>query len=517
MLLAKWDRLQKWVHIQEREVLAKEATKFFDEEQATILKELMGGRLVFDDKLGERMAALAQGPGVFITAIDKFKGEQNPLWKTPQTREQFHTLLNQIYSLEGAGTTLIDFPKAGMSLETGHLISLFGSLGQASGLKAVILSAVSKVVIAAAARGIQIEVDVPLYLAIAEEHQEKLADSLTELLQNAVKYSDPQKGQKTIRIAWDPKQLGLTVVDNGIGMKEPQRIWEEGYQESPDATADRGGLGLAIVKKDLAEIGWQISVESTPDIGSTFTLTPPAAAEPFDLKLLTPEIINTMPPEEKIRLAKQLFLELKKAALTAINAVERLRENDVEKLRVLKDWLIRGRIREIDSLFPGDPSPPITYLLTSLSSSVQQYPLSVEAAIEYGLIQLQTGEWNWEKAKEYILERKNQEETALVDQHGFKYDKSQREISVDLVHYYLRSRSPLQESWEESRWVLHFPKTCEPPSKTPPHGLKHSPWPPDPANDIALKTILELLGWRMTVEETAENIVVRLDFGENSI
>ena len=72
------------------------------------------------------------------------------------------------------------------------------------------------------------------------------------------------------------------------------------------------------------------------------------------------------------------------------------------------------------------------------------------------------------------------------------------------------NRSTQDKSWDGQQWVLKYPLTCEP-ANLP------FPLPPNPKDDIFLNTILEALGWKMTVTETDQHLVVRLDFGEGGI
>ena len=80
-----------------------------------------------------------------------------------------------------------------------------------------------------------------------------------------------------------PRRYRIRVRDNGRGM-EPEvaaHIFERFFREDSSRTRDTGGsgLGLAIVKSLVEQHGGEISVESTPSVGSTFTVRLPAAAE----------------------------------------------------------------------------------------------------------------------------------------------------------------------------------------------------------------------------------------------
>jgi signal transduction histidine kinase len=65
--------------------------------------------------------------------------------------------------------------------------------------------------------------------------------------------------------------------DQGIGMSEQEmeKIFEPGFT----TRAGSPGLGLSVCKKVIEQHGGSIRVHSAPRLGSTFTLTLPAAGE----------------------------------------------------------------------------------------------------------------------------------------------------------------------------------------------------------------------------------------------
>ena len=107
---------------------------------------------------------------------------------------------------------------------------------------------------------------------------ERLQQVMLNLLSNAVKFTEPG-GEVVLDHAADGGRLLLRVRDTGIGVPtaELERIFEPFVQVDGrlTRTQDGAGLGLAI-SRDLARgMGGDLTVESEPGRGSTFTLVLP--------------------------------------------------------------------------------------------------------------------------------------------------------------------------------------------------------------------------------------------------
>ncbi|MGH2930312.1 MAG: sensor histidine kinase, partial [Solirubrobacteraceae bacterium] len=75
--------------------------------------------------------------------------------------------------------------------------------------------------------------------------------------------------------------IEIAVTDRGIGiaLEDQERVFERFFRGDKARSRATGGsgLGLAIVKHIVANHAGQISVDSRPGHGSTFTLTLPTA------------------------------------------------------------------------------------------------------------------------------------------------------------------------------------------------------------------------------------------------
>ena len=107
----------------------------------------------------------------------------------------------------------------------------------------------------------------------------KLRQVLVNMLGNAVKFT--RAGRIHVACAASDTAVLLSVVDSGIGIAAPdlERIFEPFVQVDGQHTRTHEGMGLGLaISRDLARgMGGDITVESTPDVGSTFTRVLPAS------------------------------------------------------------------------------------------------------------------------------------------------------------------------------------------------------------------------------------------------
>lgn len=102
--------------------------------------------------------------------------------------------------------------------------------------------------------------------------------AIGNLVGNAVKYT-PDGGAITCTYQADHDFLTVTVADTGIGITEEaqEKLFQKFFRsDEAKGTAIEGtGLGLYIVRLAATTLGGTITVDSTPNVGSTFSLTVP--------------------------------------------------------------------------------------------------------------------------------------------------------------------------------------------------------------------------------------------------
>jgi PAS domain S-box-containing protein len=106
----------------------------------------------------------------------------------------------------------------------------------------------------------------------------RLRQILDNLIDNAIKYS-PAGAPVEIRVEAGESRIAFHVSDHGLGIPpgELERIFEKFYRLDPGQVRGVGGTGLGLfVCRELARrMGGQLVVDSTPGVGSTFTLELP--------------------------------------------------------------------------------------------------------------------------------------------------------------------------------------------------------------------------------------------------
>lgn len=128
--------------------------------------------------------------------------------------------------------------------------------------------------IKATLRGVDLQLDIPDSLPPIGATEEHIAQLLSNLIDNAIKYTDPG-GRVVVTLREDGGYLVGSVADTGIGIppEDMSRIFDEFYRaENAKKVEPYGtGLGLPIVKRVVELYSGHLYVESELDKGSKFT------------------------------------------------------------------------------------------------------------------------------------------------------------------------------------------------------------------------------------------------------
>lgn len=119
-----------------------------------------------------------------------------------------------------------------------------------------------------------IAIDVDLDQNIVVNNDEALLDIVwNNLISNALKFTN-DGGNIRISSKQNQELVIVTVSDTGCGMDAEvlPHIFDQFFQADISHATNGNGLGLALVKSIMDLIGGEISVESVPNIGTTFSV-----------------------------------------------------------------------------------------------------------------------------------------------------------------------------------------------------------------------------------------------------
>jgi two-component system sensor histidine kinase SenX3 len=240
-----------------------------------------GGAVVFVDDISERRRVervrtdfaanisheLKTPVGAMLVLAETLEGETDP--------ETIARMVHRIMSeADRASRTLDDLMELSM-------IELGGDYETDEVCVADVIRAAVERVTELAARG-EIRISTPEHgsdsLAV-EGDRRQLVSALGNLIENAVKYSEPG-GVVQVRVDHDADAVEIGVVDRGVGIpqRDLDRVFERFYRVDRARSRATGGtgLGLSIVRHVAVRHGGEVTVSSTEGEGSTFTLRLPA-------------------------------------------------------------------------------------------------------------------------------------------------------------------------------------------------------------------------------------------------
>ena len=131
--------------------------------------------------------------------------------------------------------------------------------------------------------GNRLSIDCAADVGIMQADATRVRQALLNLASNAVKFTEQGQVKIGARRSTGPAgdSIVLEVADTGIGMtlEQTARLFQDFTQADASTTRRYGGtgLGLAISRRFCRMMGGDITVESTPGQGSTFTIHLPAS------------------------------------------------------------------------------------------------------------------------------------------------------------------------------------------------------------------------------------------------
>jgi signal transduction histidine kinase len=123
-----------------------------------------------------------------------------------------------------------------------------------------------------------VRVVLPNDLPVVNVDPEKIREALGALVANALFFTDRPKGEREITIDCtnEGERARICVRDNGIGIdpRYVNQVFELGGMSKLDKQRGGGpGYGLYLAKRLIESQGGELTVESTPEQGSTFCFT----------------------------------------------------------------------------------------------------------------------------------------------------------------------------------------------------------------------------------------------------
>jgi signal transduction histidine kinase len=194
--------------------------------------------------------------------------------------EERATFLGYIAGEAGRLTAIVDRLLAVARLDAGDLQVQLAPT-DVRGIVAEVVAAARQ---SLARDGHEFVLDLPAEPLRVEADRDKLRQIVTDLVENAVKYS-PRGGTITVAARLRDDAVEVSVDDEGIGIPESEqgRIFTKFYRAETsgrDLASGGTGLGLFIAKELLAAMRGRIWVRSREGQGSSFVFTLPLSGQP---------------------------------------------------------------------------------------------------------------------------------------------------------------------------------------------------------------------------------------------
>jgi signal transduction histidine kinase len=197
----------------------------------------------------------------------------NPDLKTSQRRDFVEIIIGEAERLSRLINQVLDFQK----IESGRVEWQMGLVD----MKRIVEQALSTTRQLVEQKRIAVDLKLPEHVPTIAGDGDRLMQVMVNLVSNAIKFCDPEKGRIGVFLAVRPYHLRVDVRDNGSGIrKKDQAIIFDEFRQIKRNAAGRpvgSGLGLAICKRIIKFHHGRIWVESEAGKGSTFSFTLPLA------------------------------------------------------------------------------------------------------------------------------------------------------------------------------------------------------------------------------------------------
>jgi two-component system phosphate regulon sensor histidine kinase PhoR len=193
--------------------------------------------------------------------------------KDPKDSKRFLGIIEKhVDRLEAIIEDLLSLSRIERGTEGEHIVL------QGGRIRDVLLTAIQVCEAKAAPKNIRVELSCNEELK-ANINPALLEQAVVNLIDNAIKFSDNGSSVLVKAIQMNG-QIGISIRDQGCGIEKKHlpRLFERFYRVDKARSRQMGGtgLGLAIVKHITQAHGGQVSVESIPGEGSTFSIHIPS-------------------------------------------------------------------------------------------------------------------------------------------------------------------------------------------------------------------------------------------------
>lgn len=192
---------------------------------------------------------------------------------TPTQSKAFESMLQATNRLHELINNLIDFASGSASMHPSSYAPVLVS--------DLFRFAVKRNMKPALARGVRLLVDAPRPVPTVRADGRRIGWVVSELLDNAVKFNEPNGKVKLIGRRWDDERFQFLVKDNGPGIPAEylEVVFEPFRQLDSSATRKAGGmgLGLTLARQIVEAHGSQLEIQSMPGQGTQVGFTLPLA------------------------------------------------------------------------------------------------------------------------------------------------------------------------------------------------------------------------------------------------